>query len=100
MFQAFPTGTLLAAINTINLSLLMAKVTSLETIRPVSHLNVCALAIPPNTHTPPTPGSCLYSVIPVCWAVGVPGHPLTVMKLLTGGAFSADGFHSGLELLY
>lgn len=41
---------------TINLSLLMAKVTSLETIRPVSHLNVCALTIP---HTPPTPGSCL-----------------------------------------
>lgn len=56
MLQALPTGTLLAAINTINLSLLMAKVTSLETGRPVSHLNVCALAIP---HTAPTPGSCL-----------------------------------------
>lgn len=58
MLQVFPTGTLLAAINTINLSLLIAKVISLEIIRPVSLLNVCALTIPltPTLHTP---GSCL-----------------------------------------
>ena len=113
MLRALPAGTLLVVINTIDLLLLLiSKVISLENFWSVSYFEcVCShyfvpilLSLSLSLSVSPSrtlPSRVLAVICNFClYGCGVSEHPLAVMKPLTSRAFCADGFHSGLVLLY